>query len=207
MRYVLLSLIVASHNLGAQRFYPPERSGLIASIAAGRAALSLGSGAFQTRRMLSTRAGLRFNPLWRTSNNSVRMMLHAAVAVTDIAGMDPKKDPYALSDVEGGLEGSVRLHPHLRPYVFYRLGTHTAEHFDNEQVFNYSGSGNSKGLGFEIPILAGGSGLDLGFRIGSGRFNKAERLAQKHDIDVSYRERIWYVGWSGSLRGMASRPK
>lgn len=203
MRYAVFWLMLAAgDSLGAQGLYPPERSGLIGSASVGRAALSLGSGPFQSKRMLSTRLGLRFNPLWCTKIESFRLTPHFAFAITDAAGMDPRTDKYALADVEVGVEGSLRIRRHLRPYAFYRAGIHTAEHIDDLQVWNYSGHGTSKGVGLEIPLLSGGSGVDLGLRFGSGRFTDAERLTNHRDIDIQFRERIWYVGWSGSLRGM-----
>lgn len=203
MRYAVFCLMLAPCDcLAAQALYPPERSGLIGSVAVGRAALSLDSSPFESKQMLSARFGLRINPLWCTRIEAFRITPHFAYATTDRKGMNPKTDKFALADIEGGVEASVRIRRFLRPYAFYRAGSHTAERIDNLQTWNYSGHGISKGVGLEIPLLAGGSGVDLGLRFGSGRLTDAERLGEHRAIDMQFRERIWYVGWSGSLQGM-----
>src|SRR5688500_8788075 len=110
IRFVVGWLVVgAGDKIAAQSSYPPERSGLVASVSMGRAALSLEPGPFESKRMLSTRLGLRINPLWCTTFQGFRVTPHLAFATTDFRGMDSLEDKFALSDLEKGVEVSLRV--------------------------------------------------------------------------------------------------
>ncbi len=202
MKATLVLLLLGASRLDAQDdFQPPERYGIIGAVAYGAVSLSLNSATYQSKGMLSSRFGFRIDPLWFTKVHGFRLTPHIAYAVTDFRGMSAG-DAYAFSDINAGIELSYRVHRRLRPYIFGRRGSHSAEHVDAGQIWNYSGHGTGGGGGLEIPILAGGSGFDFGFRSESGHFGDAERLKVHRPIDVGFRARIWYLGWSGSLRGM-----
>jgi hypothetical protein len=205
MKLSLLAFLFAAPQLGAQLDPAPhsERYGIIGSVGFGQIRLSLNSAPYQSKGIVSSRVGFRINPFWfKDSWRGFGLTPHLAFAPTDFRGMNAQRDSYAFADLALGLEASYRARRHLRPYVFYRWASPTAEHVDAGQIWNYSGHGRGVGGGIEFPILIGGSGFDVGFRAGSGRFKDAERLKAHRAIDVPYRAGIWHVGWSGSLRGM-----
>lgn len=188
----------------AEKEPPVERSGLVGSVTTGVMRVSVQSDPETRWFNFELRAGLRVNPLWWAGIQRLQITPHMAFAVTDIRGLDSTRNRNAFAEVDPGLQLSFRAASYLRPYVFVRSGTRTAERVDTAfgGIRNYSGHGTTTGFGVEIPLRHVGSGVDAGVSFLNGRFTSAERLKTILPADVPYRVQMLYVGWSGALRGM-----
>jgi hypothetical protein len=176
-----------------------EHVGLWGAAEVSRTSLAFQPAAAESRPAVGIRVGTRFPVPGMRALSWLRYGVELAYGATDLFGMDERRDPFAFSHLDVGVQASVHPPSLPRVYAFARWGKRTAERLDAGLLWNYAGGGAAVGSGVEIPITPQGRGLDVGIHRLTGTFTTAERLSTTRDVDLGYRAWMLYLGWSGPL--------
>ena len=161
---------------------------------AGMTSVSLSSGASQSSYLWGVRVGHRW-----AATSTVRLGLEIGLQSTNLRGMDAERDTYAFFLGDVGLEATARVHQRLRLLTHLRSGIRSAEYLEGSDVWNYTGSGRTVGVGFEVPLRPSGRGLIVEANHVQGTFTEKERLGWKGVINKTVRAYTLSIGWGGPM--------
>ena len=202
----------------------PKIAGLVAGLMPSRVSTSFDQGPAEANGALAIYLGARINPaaVWpcrRMERNWCPVLTrftvtpHLAYGATHARGLNPATDSYAFSFLDlPGFKFSYEILDKLRFSGLARIGRHTAERFAQDDIVNYwTVSGKTVGLGFEIPIVGSGRGIEFALLRSTGTFDTQETRTPDRSAKVvtaanlQYRAVVFQVGWSGPFTG-ASLP-
>ena len=200
----------------------PKIAGLVAGLMPSRVSASFDQGPSETNGALALFLGARINPAavwpcrrmdraWCNALTRFTVTPHLAYGATHARGLNPATDSYAFSFLDlPGFKFSYQLLDKLRLSALIRGGRHTAERFAQGDIVNYwTASGKTVGLGFEIPLVGSGRGIEFAMLRSTGAFDTQETRTPDRSAKVvssanlPYRAVVFQIGWSGPFTGVS----
>jgi len=221
-RLLVASAMVAA-TAGAQQpndSTRPKIAGLVAGLMPSRVSTSFDQGPSEPNGALAIFLGARINPAavwpcrrmgraWCHALTRFTVTPHLAYGATHARGLNPATDSYSFSFLDlPGFKFSYQLLDTMRLSVLLRNGRHTAERFAQGDIVNYwTVSGKTVGLGFEIPLVGSGRGIEFALLRSTGTFDTQETRTPDRSAKVvstanlPYRAIVFQIGWSGPFTG------
>lgn len=197
-----------------------DSAGLFAGLAWSPVSLEFGAASAERQSAVAIHLGYRFLAFgWLCKGKSglcgalapLTLTPQVGYGATHVLGMKAPGDSYAFSFIDlPGLTATYPLGRKVRVSLIGRMGTHTAERFENGDVVNYWGSGErTLGIAVEVPLVASGRGLEIALLRMRGTFDSMETLNPQRTskvivpVSVSYRATLLQIGWSGPFTGIS----